>query len=94
MELIIHRGAHEVGGSCLQVMSGNSNIIIDAGLPLSFMEGDRKENYLPQPLFNDLLSGKIRPDAFFCHTPIRIIMDWRHSFHRISRYAAAKLPKS
>lgn len=65
MELIIHRGTREVGGSCIQVMSGNSNIIIDAGLPLSFTQGDRKENYLPQPLFNDLLSGKVRPDAVF-----------------------------
>jgi len=65
MEIVIHRGAREVGGSCIQIMSGNSSIIIDAGLPLSFMEGDKRENYLPQPLFNDLLSGKVRPDAFF-----------------------------
>jgi len=65
MKTIIHRGTHEVGGSCIQVMSGNSSIIIDAGLPLSFTQGDRKDNYLPQPLFNDLLSGKVRPDAVF-----------------------------
>ena len=65
MELTIHRGTHEVGGSCIQVMSGNSSIIIDAGLPLSFTQGDRRENYLPQPLFSDLLSGKVRPDAVF-----------------------------
>jgi len=46
-------------------MSGNSSIIIDAGLPLSFMQGDRKENYLPQPLFSDLFSGKVKPAAVF-----------------------------
>ncbi len=65
MKLIIHRGTREVGGSCIQIMSGHSSIIIDAGLPLSFTQGDKKENYLPQPLFKDLLSGKIRPDAVF-----------------------------
>lgn len=65
MKLIIHRGTREVGGSCIQVMSENSSIIIDAGLPLSFTQGDRKEYYLPQPLFNDLLSWKVRPDAVF-----------------------------
>jgi len=65
MELIIHRGAREVGGSCIEIISGKSCIIIDAGLPLSFTAGDSKKNYLPQPLFNDLLSGKTKPDAVF-----------------------------
>ncbi len=65
MELIIHRGAREVGGSCIEIISGKSGIIIDAGLPLSFMEGNSKENCLPQPLFNNILSGKTKPDAVF-----------------------------
>lgn len=65
MELIIHHGAHEVGGSCIELTSGKSSIIIDAGLPLSYMEGNSKEDCLPQPLFSDLLSGKAKPDAVF-----------------------------
>jgi ribonuclease J len=65
MELIIHRGAKEVGGSCIELISGKSCIIIDVGLPLSFVEGDSKNDFLPQPLFNDLLSGKTKPDAVF-----------------------------
>lgn len=65
MELIIHRGTREVGGSCTEIISGKSSIIVDAGLPLSFMEGDRKENCLPQPLFNNILFGKTKPDAIF-----------------------------
>lgn len=65
MELTIHCGAKEVGGSCIELISGHSSIIIDTGLPLSlsFMEGNRKENCLPRPLFNDLLSGKTKPEA-------------------------------
>ena len=35
MELKIHRGAHEIGGSCVEVSSKNTKILIDLGLPLS-----------------------------------------------------------
>lgn len=34
MQLIIHRGAQEVGGTCIELRSGNSKILIDFGLPL------------------------------------------------------------
>jgi len=34
MKLIIHRGAKEIGGSCVEVTSGNSRILIDLGIPL------------------------------------------------------------
>lgn len=34
MKLIIHRGTHEIGGSCLEVIGPNSRIVIDIGLPL------------------------------------------------------------
>jgi len=65
MELTIHRGAREVGGSCIEITSGKNRIIIDAGLPLPFMDGDSKEECLPQPLFNDIRSGRNKPDAVF-----------------------------
>lgn len=34
MEITIHRGAHEIGGTCIQVTSGSSSILLDAGSPL------------------------------------------------------------
>ncbi len=34
MQLIIHRGSHEIGGSCIELTTRNSRIILDAGLPL------------------------------------------------------------
>ncbi|MFC1865153.1 MBL fold metallo-hydrolase [Chloroflexota bacterium] len=36
MKLIIHRGTHEIGGSCLELVSnsGLTKLVIDAGLPL------------------------------------------------------------
>lgn len=34
MKLIVHRGTHEIGGICIEVMTDSSRIIIDVGLPL------------------------------------------------------------
>jgi ribonuclease J len=34
MQLIIHRGAKEIGGSCVEIQSGDSRILIDFGMPL------------------------------------------------------------
>lgn len=34
MKVRIHRGAHEIGGSCVEVMAAGESILVDAGLPL------------------------------------------------------------
>jgi ribonuclease J len=34
MELTIHRGTHEVGGTCIEVAAGSSRLVLDIGLPL------------------------------------------------------------
>ena len=36
MKLTIHRGTHEIGGSCVELCpnSGNARLIIDVGMPL------------------------------------------------------------
>jgi ribonuclease J len=35
MEILVHKGNHEVGGTCIQVTSGTTTILLDVGLPLS-----------------------------------------------------------
>jgi len=35
MNVTIHKGCHEIGGTCIQVSSGKTTILIDVGLPLS-----------------------------------------------------------
>lgn len=35
MKLTIHRGSNEIGGTCIQVTSGTTSILLDIGLPLS-----------------------------------------------------------
>ena len=34
MQLIIHRGTHEIGGSCVELQAGKTRILIDFGMPL------------------------------------------------------------
>ena len=34
LHLTIHRGTHEVGGTCIEVSAGQSRIVLDVGLPL------------------------------------------------------------
>jgi ribonuclease J len=36
MNIIIHRGSHEIGGSCVEIRSERNRILVDIGLPLSF----------------------------------------------------------
>ena len=35
MRVRIHRGAHEIGGSCIEVVDGDDRIVLDLGRPLS-----------------------------------------------------------
>jgi ribonuclease J len=39
MKLTIHRGTHEIGGSCVELTTINTRILIDIGLPLVDEEG-------------------------------------------------------
>lgn len=57
MKLIIHRGAHEVGGSCVEISCGGSTILVDIGLPLDSDSNEPIESYLPQSLFHTLRQG-------------------------------------
>jgi predicted metal-dependent RNase len=57
MQLIIHRGAHEVGGSCVELTFEDSTILLDVGLPLDSNFGDDPSAKAPQPLFQQLEIG-------------------------------------
>jgi ribonuclease J len=35
MKVTIHKGSHEIGGTCIQLSSGKTSILVGAGLPLS-----------------------------------------------------------
>ena len=54
MQLIIHRGSHQVGGSCVELACQDATILIDVGIPLDSDLSDDPRSYLPQPLFKEL----------------------------------------
>jgi mRNA degradation ribonuclease J1/J2 len=35
LEVRIHRGAHEIGGNCVELRHGQDTLILDSGKPLS-----------------------------------------------------------
>lgn len=45
MEICIHRGSHQIGGSCVEIKHDGYRILVDLGLPLNAEKCDRK--YLP-----------------------------------------------
>lgn len=47
MRIVIHRGAHEVGGSCVELNFKDSTILLDVGLPLSYNFDDDIDSSLP-----------------------------------------------
>lgn len=51
MKLIIHRGTQEIGGTCVELSSQNSRIIIDFGIPLVVSNKDK-------PFDAKILEGK------------------------------------
>ena len=50
LKLVIHRGTHEIGGSCVELSTATTRIVIDVGLPL--VNADR------EPFDQKLIQGK------------------------------------
>jgi ribonuclease J len=54
MQVCIHRGTHEIGGSCVEVESQGKRIVLDIGLPL---DGDVGEKPKPPVVADESLLG-------------------------------------
>jgi ribonuclease J len=63
MQIIIHRGAHQVGGSCVELTCQDATILIDVGFPLDCDLSDDPRFYLPQPLFKEIEESNKKIDA-------------------------------
>ena len=59
MKLIIHRGTKEIGGSCVELCSKKTRIIIDLGMPLVDAQNE--------PFDSKLLEGKGIPELIQSH---------------------------
>lgn len=63
MRFTIHRGSHQVGGSCVEINHRDATILLDLGLPLDYDVSEDPELHLPLPLFDNLRKGEKTVDA-------------------------------
>jgi Predicted exonuclease of the beta-lactamase fold involved in RNA processing len=81
MQVCIHRGAKEIGGSCVEVACGGKRLLIDLGLPLDAEINDKK--YLPD------ISGLDGSDASL----LAIIISHPHLDHfGLLAHISSKIP--
>ncbi|MFA5105177.1 MAG: MBL fold metallo-hydrolase [Candidatus Margulisiibacteriota bacterium] len=63
MQLIIHRGTKEIGGSCVEIRSADGRILVDLGMPLvDEKEGEFNKNRLKGKNISQLIADGILPD--------------------------------
>ena len=64
MQLTIHRGTNEIGGSCIELQSGNSRILLDFGMPLLNANGNAFNFREYEKLsVNELIKINVLPDV-------------------------------
>ena len=85
MNLIIHRGTKEIGGSCVELQTQDGRILIDFGLPLTEERPQDKKKYLPdikglyqKPEFDGVLISHSHQDHYgllsFIHPDIPVYL--------------------
>ncbi|MFH1128954.1 MAG: MBL fold metallo-hydrolase [Candidatus Omnitrophota bacterium] len=63
MKIIVHRGTHEIGGSCVELKAANNRILIDFGIPLVTRDCKPFDaNLLKGKTIQDLRAQGILPD--------------------------------
>jgi ribonuclease J len=60
VQIVIHRGTHAIGGSCIEIRSENSRLIIDLGLPLMARNGAELD---PVSLKNPSVENGVIPNV-------------------------------
>ena len=101
MKLTIHRGTHEIGGSCVEVRSGldEARIVIDLGMPL--VQADRSpfewRRYEQMPV-EDLLAERVLPpvSGLYAHeepTVRAVLISHAHQDHYgLLRFVHPEIP--
>ena len=70
MTLTIHRGTHEIGGSCVEICTNKAKILIDLGMPLDYDKHTAEEQ------------GQIRSDAAeWCKGVDALFLSHAHADH-------------
>ena len=63
MHFCIHRGSSEIGGSCVEIFTKTTRIVVDLGMPLVDRQGDDFDSHsLKNKKVKQLIDEKILPD--------------------------------
>ena len=62
MTVTIHRGTHEIGGSCVEIRTRQAKILLDLGLPLDF---DSRPQEQQEQIRREALEWAQDADAIF-----------------------------
>lgn len=96
MNIIIHRGTKQIGGSCVEVQSGHDRILLDLGLPLP--SGDNDEERINGQSVDALLASGVLPPidgVYAAGTPVvrAVVMTHVHQDHLgLAQYVHADIP--
>ena len=98
MNLTIHRGTHEIGGTCIEIESQGSRLILDLGMPLVDKKGDPFKLGKDKNSVEELVSQGILPNIPGLYSAnnssnINIILSHTHQDHYgFLRYAHGDIP--
>ncbi|MBM4039064.1 MAG: MBL fold metallo-hydrolase [Planctomycetes bacterium] len=99
MELTIHRGTHEIGGSCVELRAQGQSLLLDIGMPLSEPNGTRfDEAQLESKATEALLAQRILPNVpgLYGHgasSAVGVILTHSHLDHYgLGRFVRADVP--
>lgn len=76
MKLKIHRGTHEIGGTCVEIWTDTTRILLDFGMPLVEKDGSEfdfdKYKILP---IDELIKAGVLPDVNGIYNDDKILID-------------------
>ncbi len=99
MNLIIHRGTNEIGGTCIEITTGNTRLLVDFGMPLVNSKGEpfvfKEYEHLS---VNELVNQGILPDIQGAYTsngkPVNgLLLSHAHADHfGLMNYLHSQIP--
>jgi hypothetical protein len=90
LEVRIHRGAHEIGGNCVELRHGRATLILDIGKPLTAA----RDTLVPLPQRSGSTATGPALWASSSAMGTRTTGAWHLSYPRTYRYSSVKAPRA
>lgn len=76
MHFKIHRGTHEIGGSCVEIWTDSTRILVDLGMPLVDRDGSEFDfNKYKNLSHDELIKAGVLPDVKGLYTDTKELID-------------------